>query len=298
MSSHQQVSREASKLGARMCRRKTDGDSRMMDLGHFNACVPSTETGKTVHRRRRNSSKGHLYMSARRPDQPDPLPEPTKAQEPLTRHTSLPAIVDVKTEALLLSRQLHLDFQEVKDAVQELRRDHATLPNGGMELATFRECLLRAFNVKDVDARLLVDAYSQCKVAEGPVSPKRLLSWYRDHIFTFMHDQENDPAKESADALTLELAKKHHCSCIELDKVKLKFDHFDTDKSGLIEFNEFENMMYTLLHCSNKSDLPQNRIERFWHEVDLDGNGSVDFTEFTEWYLKYFALAQEHGPIE
>ena len=47
------------------------------------------------------------------------------------RHTSLPAIVDVKTEALLLSRQLHLDFQEVKDAVQELRRDHATLPNGG-----------------------------------------------------------------------------------------------------------------------------------------------------------------------
>ena len=35
-------------------------------------------------------------------------------------------------------------------------------------------------------------------------------------------------------------------------QVKLKFDHFDTDKSGLIEFNEFENMMYTLLHCSNK----------------------------------------------
>ena len=32
--------------------------------------------------------------------------------------------------------------------------------------------------------------------------------------------------------------------------------------------------------------------------MDLDGNGSVDFTEFTEWYLKYFALAQEHGPIE
>ena len=42
---------------------------------------------------------------------------------------------------------------------------------------------------------------------------------------------------------------------------------------------EFEAMMYTLLHCSNKSDLPSNRIERFWHEVDLDGNGSVDFTD-------------------
>eukprot|EP00439_Symbiodinium_sp_Y106_P085558 s254_g28.t4 len=197
--------------------------------------------------------------------------------EPLQRHTSLPAIVDVKTEALLLSRQLHLDFHEVKHAVQELRKEHAELANGGMELTTFRDCVLRAFSVKDIHERLLQDAYHQCKAADGP---------------------ENDPAKESADALTLELAKKHDCSCIELDKVKLQFDHFDTDKSGLIEYNEFESMMYTLLHCANKSDLPPNRIERFWHEVDLDGNGSVDFTEFTEWYLKYFALAQEHGPIE
>ena len=26
---------------------------------------------------------------------------------------------------------------------------------------------------------------------------------------------------------------RHHCSCIDLDKVKLKFDHFDVDKSGV-----------------------------------------------------------------
>ncbi|CAE7527918.1 CPK19 [Symbiodinium sp. CCMP2456] len=297
-------SKQASHLGARMSRRKTDGDSRMLDLGEFPVCCTSSvETGKIVHRRRRQPKGGtlHQYMTARRPSQPECLtqiPSPRVEKEPLQRHTSLPAIVDVKTEALLLSRQLHLDFHEVKHAVQELRKEHAELANGGMELATFRDCVLRAFSVKDVNDRLLQDAYRQCKAADGPVSPKRFLAWYRDHIFIFMHDQENDPAKESADALTLELAKKHDCSCIELDKVKLQFDHFDTDKSGLIEYNEFESMMYTLLHCANKSDLPPNRIERFWHEVDLDGNGSVDFTEFTEWYLKYFALAQEHGPIE
>ncbi|CAE7527629.1 CPK19 [Symbiodinium microadriaticum] len=285
-----------------MSRRKTDGDSRMLDIGEFPVCCTSSETGKIVRRRRQ--AKGgtlHQYMTARRPSQPECLPQipsPRVEKEPLQRHTSLPAIVDVKTEALLLSRQLHLDFHEVKHAVQELRKEHAELANGGMELATFRDCVLRAFSVKAINDRLLQDAYRQCKAADGPVSPKRFLAWYRDHIFIFMHDQENDPAKESADALTLELAKKHDCSCIELDKVKLQFDHFDTDKSGLIEHNEFESMMYTLLHCANKSDLPPNRIERFWHEVDLDGNGSVDFTEFTEWYLKYFALAQEHGPIE
>eukprot|EP00437_Effrenium_voratum_P005816 CAMPEP_0181430108 /NCGR_PEP_ID=MMETSP1110-20121109/17549_1 /TAXON_ID=174948 /ORGANISM="Symbiodinium sp., Strain CCMP421" /LENGTH=378 /DNA_ID=CAMNT_0023553405 /DNA_START=80 /DNA_END=1216 /DNA_ORIENTATION=- len=302
MTKELEVSKQASQLGARMSRRKTDGDSRMLDIGEFPVCCTSSETGKIVRRRRQ--AKGgtlHQYMTARRPSQPECLPQipsPRVEKEPLQRHTSLPAIVDVKTEALLLSRQLHLDFHEVKHAVQELRKEHAELANGGMELATFRDCVLRAFSVKAINDRLLQDAYRQCKAADGPVSPKRFLAWYRDHIFIFMHDQENDPAKESADALTLELAKKHDCSCIELDKVKLQFDHFDTDKSGLIEYNEFESMMYTLLHCANKSDLPPNRIERFWHEVDLDGNGSVDFTEFTEWYLKYFALAQEHGPIE
>ena len=31
-----------------------------------------------------------------------------------------------------------------------------------------------------------------------------------------------------------------------------------------------------------KSDLPQNRLNRFWHEADIDGNGVIDFQEFTE----------------
>ncbi len=31
-----------------------------------------------------------------------------------------------------------------------------------------------------------------------------------------------------------------------------------------------------------KSDLPQNRLNRFWHEADIDGNGVIDFPEFTE----------------
>ena len=119
-----------------MSRRKTDSDSRMLDLGDFAlACTPSAETGKIVHRRRR--PKGgtlHQYVTARRPSQPDCLPQipsPRVEKEPLQRHTSLPAIVDVKTEALLLSRQLHLDFHEVKHAVQELRKEHAELANGG-----------------------------------------------------------------------------------------------------------------------------------------------------------------------
>ncbi|CAE7242982.1 unnamed protein product, partial [Symbiodinium pilosum] len=114
--------------------------------------------------------------------------------------------------------------------------------------------------------------------------------WYRDHIFAI--SRKPGKQQKTADDLTLELAKKHHCSFIELDKVKLKYDSFDLDKSGLIEYKEFEAMMFKLLNCSSKSDLPTNRMLRFWQEVDKDGSGSVDFCEFTDWYFKYFASAQ------
>ncbi|CAE7858062.1 unnamed protein product, partial [Symbiodinium necroappetens] len=73
-----------------------------------------------------------------------------------------------------------------------------------------------------------------------------------------------------SDDLTLALAKKHHCSCLDLDKVKLQYDSYDLDKSGVIEYGEFELMMLKLLHVNNKSDLPQNRIQRFWQELDKD----------------------------
>ncbi|OLP75576.1 hypothetical protein AK812_SmicGene44607 [Symbiodinium microadriaticum] len=62
---------------------------------------------------------------------------------------------------------------------------------------------------------------------------------------------------QKSDDLTLALAKKHHCSCLDLDKVKLQYDSYDLDKSGVIEYGEFELMMLKLLHVSNKSDLPQ-----------------------------------------
>ena len=67
-------------------------------------------------------------------------------------------------------------------------------------------------------------------------------------------------------------AHKPRCSCIDLDRVKAQFDNFDLDKSGtlqltgqvnwvgmawlmlgVIEYNEFENMIQKLLHCPRKS---------------------------------------------
>jgi len=220
---------------------------------------------------------------------------PRKSPSMLNRRSTLPALLDVNSEALMLSRQLHLDFHEVKFVVQELRRDGRRLSNGGMDLGTFRQILLRVFGLDDIKEHVVQNAYGECLAAEGPIDTRKFMIWYRDHIFNI---EATKSQAEQGDGLTLELAKKHNCSCIELDKVKLQFDHFDLDKSGVIDFHEFEHMMYELLHCSSKSDLPRNRLLRFWHEADLDQNGVIDFQEFTEWYMKYFGSASPGGIVE
>jgi len=94
------------------------------------------------------------------------------------------------------------------------------------------------------------------------------------------------------------LARKHNISSVDLDKIKKRFDQFDTDKSGEIEFDEFELMMGKLLGLGKPGDLPRERLERFWKEIDKDGSGSVDFSEFTEWYLKYFSNSEAGGPLQ
>lgn len=217
----------------------------------------------------------------------------------LLRRSTLPAL-DIRSEALMLSRQLHLDFHEVKFVLQELRSESEHLPNGGLEYGTFQQCLQRICGV-ELEEQWVVKAYKECRASEGPVDSEQLLIWYRDHIFNleaFKSQKHFAAEKSRAPLVTLDLAKKFHCSCLDLDKMKVKFDDFDLDKSGFIDHYEFEKMMYQLLHCSSESDFPKTRLDRFWNEADKNGDGQIDFEEFLEWYMKYFGTSYENGPMD
>eukprot|EP00437_Effrenium_voratum_P013050 CAMPEP_0181446692 /NCGR_PEP_ID=MMETSP1110-20121109/26239_1 /TAXON_ID=174948 /ORGANISM="Symbiodinium sp., Strain CCMP421" /LENGTH=361 /DNA_ID=CAMNT_0023570785 /DNA_START=63 /DNA_END=1148 /DNA_ORIENTATION=- len=297
---------------ARQLRRKSLGDSptalpdvtRSMPVQRLR--VPSKgATQRSPSNGSRSPSKGSVRSfsnssaaSSRRWSKVKDLEferETTPEEEPVTKQRSLP---DIKTPALVLSRQLNLDFHEVKMMLEELQKEHEKIGYKGIDLETFRGCLLRVVGIPEIGTDLLQDCYTRCGAANGPMNPRHFMEWYRDHIFALSHKSYTSIEDRKSDDLTLALAKKHHCSCLDLDKVKLQYDSYDLDKSGVIEYGEFELMMLKLLHVNNKSDLPQNRIQRFWQELDKDRSGSVDFSEFTEWYLKYFNLAQEHGPIE
>jgi Ca2+-binding EF-hand superfamily protein len=97
-----------------------------------------------------------------------------------------------------------------------------------------------------------------------------------------------------------DFAKKYDLSIPEVDAVYTKFQHFDEDRSGLIEFPEFVKLLHKLLRVPKGAELPANRLNHFWKEIDIDGSGTVCMDEFLQWYAKYFDVKGHSSvsPIE
>ncbi|CAE7028568.1 TNNC2, partial [Symbiodinium sp. CCMP2592] len=95
----------------------------------------------------------------------------------------------------------------------------------------------------------------------------------------------------SAEMRTLRrLSRKYGVPWEEVDNVKRhgQFDNVDEDGSGDITFEEFSDVLRRVLQVPQNLDLPVNRVRHFWKELDHDGSGKADFTEFLPWWLKYF----------
>jgi hypothetical protein len=114
---------------------------------------------------------------------------------------------------------------------------------------------------------------------------EKFLEWYRAHCFGAI-SAANQSRKES---LTYDLASENQVSPQTIDKLRKRFDEYDTDGSGYIDFEEFGVMFCQLLKVKDPSHFSSQRMKRFWQEIDVDGSGEVDFEEFCTWYLKYFS---------
>lgn len=292
---------------ARLERRRTDGDlSFHLDLKSPQGPISSAMCKERKDRQRQLPSfevpRGLLESPATStPASPlakmDMVTPVTlkKSKSCLQRRATLPAL-DITSEALMLARQLHLDFHEVKFVLQELRDEGLQkLPSGGLDEKAFQECLRRIYG-GELKKGMVESAYRESQAADGPVNSERFLKWYRDHMFNLEVSKPQGHGQSSG--LTVGLAKKYDCSVLDLEKVKEKFDFFDLDHSGYIDPYEFESMMCQLMRCSSKSDLPKGRLQRFWKEADKNGDGEIDFEEFLEWYIKYFGTSYSNGPMD
>jgi hypothetical protein len=114
---------------------------------------------------------------------------------------------------------------------------------------------------------------------------EKFLEWYRANCFGAI-SAANQSKNES---MSYDIANENEVPPQYIDKLRKRFDEFDTDGSGYIDYEEFAVMFSKLLKVTDPSHFAPQRMKRFWQEVDVDGSGEVDFPEFCTWYLKYFS---------
>merc|ERR1719440_481293 len=136
-------------------------------------------------------------------------------------------------------------------------------------------------------------------VAEA--NPEIFVEWYTQNMFTPMVTNTMNAADPSANE-SYDLAKKHNITAPQVDKIKKKFNNFDLDRSGKIDFEEFMQMLCYVLKAKNVEDVSKDRAMRFWQEIDIDGSGEIDFPEFCAWFVKYFnpdedEMDMSRGPV-
>jgi Ca2+-binding EF-hand superfamily protein len=100
--------------------------------------------------------------------------------------------------------------------------------------------------------------------------------------------READSSGNPGAGMSYELAKKHGIDAPQIDKIQKRFDEFDVDGSGTIDFGEFMQMLVFVLRAKSVDDISSDRANRFWQEIDVDGSGEIEFPEFVEWFVKYF----------
>mmetsp|Transcript_83067 Transcript_83067/g.158583 ORF Transcript_83067/g.158583 Transcript_83067/m.158583 type:complete len:346 (-) Transcript_83067:83-1120(-) len=193
---------------------------------------------------------------------------------------------DTDALACRLALKHRLQLWEVKGIIREFSNVKHT-PTGAVEREDFDRAMAQIFDVPKVDPRVSATAYKAVGAATE-IDIEKFLEWYVQNMFTQVNAMNADSAKMASDSLIYQIAKRHGVSPIVIDKIKVKFDHYDTDKSGHICFSEFQDMFVLILKAKSIAELNEARINRFWSEVIKASPEGIDFEEFTAWYLKYF----------
>ena len=65
----------------------------------------------------------------------------------------------------------------------------------------------------------------------------------------------------------------------EIDEVREAFDYNDRDEDGLIDLEEFADMLDDL-----EADMSEAETREGFREIDTNHDGKIDFGEFAAWW--------------
>jgi len=201
--------------------------------------------------------------------------------------------IEVADKAAILARKHRLELHEVKHILNQFCS--AELVAGHISLGEFGRILRNIFHAKDMDPLVVKSAYRASSRELGHVDMDMFLLWYVQNMFTAVNSLNADKSRDESDSLVYSLSKEFNVDAVTIDTIKRSFDKFDVDGSQEIDLDEFKEMLKSMLRAANIGDLSEERVMGWWREIDKDGSGGVDFSEYCEWYLKYFNSDQQDG---
>lgn len=116
--------------------------------------------------------------------------------------------------------------------------------------------------------------------------------WYS----AFSFSEELTPNKE--DHRTRRLAKKLGLEVVDVDDYRKAFDKFDADGSGMIEIDEFEDILRHLLKLPKETELEPNRVANLWRIADKNRDDVVDFEEFCLFWSDSYGASDNGQGLE
>lgn len=124
------------------------------------------------------------------------------------------------------------------------------------------------------------------------IDVREFFIWYS----AFSFSEELTPNKE--DHRTRRLAKKLGLEVVDVDDYRKAFDKFDTDGSGAIEIDEFQEILKDLLKLPEDTELEPNRVANLFLMADTNHDGEVDFEEFCVFWSQSYGSGDSNQGLE
>jgi len=120
---------------------------------------------------------------------------------------------------------------------------------------------------------------------DGMIGFEEFLLWTRQ--CNFMEEMAVTDRQERG---LRQMAREHDLDLPHIEKLRETFNAWDTDGSGFIDWNEFNNVMCQMMKVKEATDISEAQVRRYWKEADTKNTGKLDFEAFVTWYSQRFYI--------
>lgn len=200
---------------------------------------------------------------------------------------NLPKFTGVTFEEVVkLAKDHHIPIEEVRKKKEEFE-SYDTGGAGELSLGDLRYAVRDKCNIpanEPLPEHLMLRQWAHADTdGSGTLNFKEFLLWSLNTAYS-EEMMVTDPLERQLRAV----ARNLRVPITDVERVKAIFDKFDLDGSDSIDEDEFNKALFILMEVTNPSELPENKLKRYWRDADVSGNGEINFEEFLLWYLRSF----------